>query len=193
MKKLAQILFKYRSYTPIPFVVIMLIFYNGNVLSWAAGSIVLLLGEAIRLWAIIFAGSLTRTTTCVKAKELVTCGPYSFTRNPLYIGNVLIYVGFGIITYSLFPYLQLVALAWFIFQYILIIGIEEEFLAGKFGEKYSEYKKNTPRFFPKFISQNAEVFTHIKPNFKKGLKSEIRTLQALMSVALLAMIIHLVK
>ena len=193
MKTLAETLFKYRSYTPIPWGILMLIFYNGNLLSWLIGGTLLIIGEAIRIWAIIFAGSLTRTTTCVKAKELVTCGPFSYTRNPLYIGNIIIYVGFGVLTYSLFPYLQILALGWFIFQYNLIIRLEEEFLESKFGELYIEYKKNVPRFFPSFMEKEGECFSSLKPNFKKGFKSELRTLQALLSVALLAMIIHLVK
>lgn len=193
MKKFAEFLFKYRSYTPIPFGILMLVFYNGNFTSWIVGGTILLLGEGIRIWAIIFAGSLTRTTTCVRAKELITCGPFSYTRNPLYIGNILIYLGFGILTFSLFPYLQIAALVWFIFQYILIIRIEEEFLESKFQDSYSEYKSNVPRFFPNFMKKDGNCFSNLKPNFRKGFKSELRTLQALLSVALLAIIIHLVK
>jgi len=103
-------MFKIRSYTPIPFVVVMLIFYNGNALSWIIGSIVLVSGELLRLWGVTYAGSLTRTTTTVKANQLVTSGPFAYVRNPLYIGNILMYVGFGIISFALFPYLPLFAL-----------------------------------------------------------------------------------
>ena len=193
MKKLAKKLFKYRSYAPIPFIIVMLIFYNGNTLSWIVGSMVLILGELLRLWGVIYAGSITRTTTSVKANELVTTGPFAHVRNPLYIGNILIYLGVGIISYALFPYLQLVALAWFVFQYILIISIEEEFLERKFGEQFTEYKEKVPRFIPKLLPQFSNPDIIVEPNFKKGIKSEMRTIQAIVSILVIAIIIHLVK
>ncbi len=193
MKKLAKLLFKIRSYTPIPFVVVMLIFYDGNLMSWIIGSTVLILGELIRLWGVTYAGSLTRTTTTVKAKQLVTSGPFAHVRNPLYIGNILMYVGFGIISLALFPYLPIFALVWFIFQYILIISIEEEFLESKFGLQYDEYKKQVPKIFPRLTAMKSDNDHIIEPNFKKGLKSETRTIQALLAVAAIAFIIHLVK
>jgi len=193
MKKLAKQLFKFRSYAPIPFIIVMLIFYNGNALSWIIGSIVLVSGEFLRLWGVIYAGSLTRTTTNVKADQLVTSGPFAHVRNPLYIGNILIYLGVGIVSLALFPYLQLVALAWFVFQYILIISIEEEFLESKFGEQFIDYKEKVPRFIPKLSPQISNVDVIVEPNFKKGIKSEMRTIQAILAVVVLAIIIHLVK
>jgi protein-S-isoprenylcysteine O-methyltransferase Ste14 len=193
LKELAKLLFKIRSYTPIPFVVVMLIFYNGNLISWLIGSAVLILGELIRLWGVSHAGSLTRTTTTVKAKQLVTSGPFAHVRNPLYIGNILMYVGFGIISLALFPYLPIFALVWFVFQYTLIISIEEEFLESKFGSQYVEYKDQVPRFLPRFTAMKSDDPQVIKPNLRKGLKSETRTIQAFSLVAVITFIIHLVK
>lgn len=193
LKELAKILFKIRSYTPVPFVILMLVFYNGNLYSWIIGALVLIAGELIRLWGVTYAGSLTRTTTTVKANQLVTSGPFAHVRNPLYIGNILMYLGFGIISMSLFPYLQLFALIWFVFQYILIISIEEEFLASKFGSQYAEYQKQVPRIFPKIIGMKTDDSQIIRPDFKKGIKSEMRTIQAIISVSILALIIHFLK
>ncbi|MCW8849138.1 MAG: isoprenylcysteine carboxylmethyltransferase family protein [Melioribacteraceae bacterium] len=193
MKSLAKFLFKYRSYTPLPFVLVMFVFYDGNIQSWAVGSIICLFGELLRIWGVAYAGSLTRTTTSVKAKSLITGGPFAHVRNPLYIGNILIYLGFGIITFALFPYLQIVALAWFVFQYTLIIKLEEGFLEIKFGDQYSEYKKNVPRIFPKLFVFNHENEMNVKPNYLKALKSETSTLRALISIPILLFIIHMVK
>ncbi len=193
MKSLAKTLFKLRSYTPIPFVILMLVFYNGSIASWILGAIIIISGEFLRFWGVSYAGSLTRTTTSVKANELITSGPFSHVRNPLYIGNILIYVGFGILSLALFPYLPIVALVWFVFQYTLIIGIEQEFLESKFGRIYEEYKENVPKIIPRLLPYKTYIEQNIEPDFKKGLKSERRTMQAILVIAIIAFIIHMVK
>ena len=193
MKELAKILFKFRSYTPVPFVILMLVFYNGNLISWIIGLIILILGELLRFWGVSFAGSITRTTSSVKADQLVTAGPFAHVRNPLYVGNILIYLGFGIISLALFPYLQIIALVWFVFQYTLIVSIEEEFLESKFGQSYKDYKANVNRIVPKLKAYKPENAGVIEPNYQKGLKSEMRTMQALGVILILTIIIHLVK
>ena len=193
MNTIAKLLFKYRSYTPIPFVILMFYFYNGNITSWLVGSIVVLIGEFLRFWGVAYAGSLTRTTTSVKAKELITSGPFAHVRNPLYIGNILIYSGFGIISLALFPYLQILALIWFVFQYKLIIKIEEDFLEEKFGTQYTEYKKSVPRILPRFTSSKSYQDLSLEPNYSKAIKSETSTIRALILIPILLFIIHMVK
>lgn len=193
MNALSKLLFKYRSYSPIPFVLLMLVFYNGNLLSWIIGSLIIISGEMLRIWGVTYAGSLTRTTTSVKADKLITSGPFAHVRNPLYIGNILIYVGFGILSLALFPYLTIFALLWFIFQYTLIINIEEEFLEAKFGIIYSDYKDKVPKILPRLFPYQANEKQQIEPNLVKGLKSERRTIQAVLVVTIIALIIHLVK
>lgn len=193
MKEIAKILFKIRSYTPIPFVILMLVFFNGNLTSWLVGGTILILGELLRFWGVSHAGSLTRTTTTVKANNLVTSGPFAHVRNPLYVGNILMYLGFGIISMALFPYLQIVALVWFVFQYILIVSIEEEFLENKFGSQYGDYKNTVPKFLPKLFPAKLDDNLEIVPDFKKGLKSESRTIQAIIFVSFIALIINLIK
>ena len=103
----------------------MLAFMKPTLSSIVAGFLIALTGELIRIWSVSFAGSETRTTSGVGGTYLVTQGPYSVVRNPLYIGNILLYVGIGIMSMSLFPYLQLFALCFFIFQYYCIILAEE--------------------------------------------------------------------
>ena len=193
MNNLAKILFKYRSYTPIPFILSILYFYNGTLASWFIGITVVLCGELIRIWGVAHAGSITRTTTSVKANNLVTSGAFSYVRNPLYIGNILIYFGFGIISLALFPYLQIFALIWFVFQYVLIIKIEEDFLESKFGEAYTNYKNKVPRIIPKLSSYSVKKDLQTTPNYKKALQSETSTFQAIIFVPILLFIIHLVR
>ena len=77
------------------------------------GFAVALFGEFWRLWGVCYAGSETRTTNGVGATFLVVTGPYAHVRNPLYIGNMMMYLGIGIMSMSLFPYLQIIALLFF--------------------------------------------------------------------------------
>lgn len=191
MKKLAELFFRYRSYTPIPFLIVMIIFEDASVESLVTGFTIALIGEAIRLWGVSWAGSETRTTGKVGGTFLIISGPFAYVRNPLYVGNILMYLGLGIMSYALFPYLQIGALIFFIVQYYLIVKAEEEYLFNAFGEKYKKYFNNVPRFFPKFIpyrDPNVE-----QPQFKinQGLKSERRTLQALFAVSILILLKYL--
>ena len=193
MNKLAKILFKYRSYTPIPFLVVMFFFFRASELSLIVGFVVAVTGELIRFWGVSWAGSETRTTSGVGGSFLVISGPFAHVRNPLYIGNILMYVGLGIMSFSLFPYLQIVALLFFLFQYYLIVGEEEEFLAKKYGADYDEFRKNVPAFFPRISSYKNEKIVQPQVNFKKGLKSETRTLQAFLLISIARRVIWLLK
>lgn len=188
MKKLAELFFRYRSYTPIPFLIVMIIFENASVSSLISGFIIALIGEAIRLWGVSWAGSETRTTGKVGGTYLIISGPFAYVRNPLYVGNILIYLGLGIMSYALFPYLQIIALLFFIIQYYLIVKAEEEYLFNAFGEQYKKYFNNVPRFFPRFSPHRDSSVEQPPFKIKEGLKSERRTLQALFVVSLLILI-----
>lgn len=176
-------LFKYRSYTPIPFLILMVAYQQSNVWSLPLGLLIAVCGELIRLWAVSWAGSETRTTGKVGGTYLVINGPYAHVRNPLYVGNILIYFGLGIMSFALFPYLQIIALAFFVFQYYEIIKEEEGFLREKFGNDFTEYYKNVPRIFPRLTPYRKEGVEQPEYDIKKGLRSERRTLQAFVIVA----------
>lgn len=188
MSQLAKQFFKYRSYTPIPFLILMLVFENASAATLIIGFIIALTGEFIRLWGVSWAGSETRTTGGVGGTYLVISGPFAYVRNPLYVGNILMYLGLGVMSYALFPYLQIVAILFFVLQYHLIVKEEEEFLQKKFGEVFNEYLQNVPRFFPRMTAYKSNRLE--QPEFKlhMGLKSETRTLQAFIIVTLLIVV-----
>jgi protein-S-isoprenylcysteine O-methyltransferase Ste14 len=77
--------------------------------------------------------------------KLLTEGILGFTRNPMYLGVLLIYPSFIILTGSL-----LGLLFWFciIFVYNMIVDYEENVIEEKFGEEYREYKKKVPKWLP---------------------------------------------
>ena len=106
------LLSKYRSYTPIPFLLVMIWFAQPTILSLVAGCAVVLTGELIRFWGVSIAGAETRTTGTVGGTFLITNGPFSYVRNPLYVGNMMLYAGVGIMSMALFPWMLLLAIAW---------------------------------------------------------------------------------
>ncbi|MBK7631442.1 MAG: isoprenylcysteine carboxylmethyltransferase family protein [Ignavibacteriales bacterium] len=185
MNNIATKIFKYRSYTPIPFLILMLIFENATVTSLAVGFLIALTGEFLRLWGVSWAGSETRTTGGVGGTFLVISGPFAHVRNPLYVGNILMYLGLGIMSMSLFPYLQIVAILFFIMQYQFIVNEEEGFLKTKFTDDFQKYLKNVPRFGWRFEPYKDSSIPQPEFILSKGLKSETRTLQAFGTAALL--------
>ena len=133
MSGFASKFFKYRSYTPIPFVIVMLIFAYPNIWSLIVGFIIALTGELIRLWGVSWAGSETRTTGNVGGTYLIVSGPFAHLRNPLYLGNILMYTGLGIMSFALFPWLQIAGLIFFSIQYHMSVSEEENYLQKAFG------------------------------------------------------------
>ncbi len=187
MADLRQKLFHYRSYTPLPFLAVMVIFAQPTGITVLSGAIVLALGEFTRFWGVAYAGALTRVTGGVGAPSLVVAGPFSYVRNPLYVGNILIYIGVGIMANALSPWLLVAAGAYFVLQYTLIVSLEEEFLEKEFAGAYSEYRKEVPRFIPRLTAWESGA-TDQRPDWMAARKSERRTFQAIALVALLIVV-----
>ena len=76
--------------------------------------------------------------------ELVTTGIYRISRNPAFLGFDLMYIG---VLIAFFNYLHLVFVIYAIAMLHLQILQEEKFLTSTFGQKYTEYKKHTGRYF----------------------------------------------
>lgn len=180
-----RLIFTYRSYTPIPFILAMIWFAQPTVLSMIIGFLLVLCGEGIRFWGVSIAGSETRTTGRVGGTYLITNGPFAYVRNPLYVGNMLLYVGVGVMSMALMPWLLVIAVVWFYFQYYLIVSQEEQYLAERFGEEYEKYRKAVGRFVPRpghYVSDNPPAKS---VSAREGFASERRTLQAIGIVTLL--------
>lgn len=191
---LGQFFFKYRSYTPLPLIIPMLLFARPTVTTLIIGGIFVLIGEIFRFWGVSYAGSETRTTDKVGGTYLVTQGPFAFVRNPLYLGNILMYFGISIMSNSLFPFLQIFAIAYFPFQYYHIILEEENYLREKFKDKYGDYFKNVNRFLPKFTAYDENRQSNLKLNLKAAYESEKRTFQSVfISVVFIVVIFFLIN
>lgn len=81
-----------------------------------------------------------------KNEALATSGPYAYTRNPLYLGSLLIGLGFAVASRSLWVLVVLIAM--FFVIYVPVIRGEENFLRDKFPE-FEEYARRVPRMFPR--------------------------------------------
>ena len=189
MKLLREKLFTLRSYTPIPFLLVMIIFAQPTVVSMMIGVVLVAFGESMRFWGVAYAGSLTRVTGNVGAPEVIVAGPFAYVRNPLYVGNMLTYIGVGVMSNALFPWLVSAAAVYFAFQYFQIVLAEEEFLVNEFGAGYVEYKKNVPRFIPRVIPYAHSSQVHQQARWHEAVRSERRTFQALGLVLLVLLVL----
>ncbi|MEE8335467.1 MAG: isoprenylcysteine carboxylmethyltransferase family protein [Candidatus Neomarinimicrobiota bacterium] len=168
--------FKYRSFTPIPLAVMIIYFAQRPNPYWLYGLFLVVVGESIRIWAVSYAGGETRTRT-VGAPALCSAGPFARVRNPLYVGNMMMYTGIVLIagSPSLWSML-LITLIFFYIQYSLIVSLEEETLLALFGDTYETYRENTPAIIPRFKAwPNDDI--RLPMSLGKTLKTEKRTLQ----------------
>ena len=193
MNNISSIAFKYRSYTPIPFLVLMLIFQKSTPLTLIIGFAVAFIGELIRFWGVSWAGSETRSTGGVGGTFLIISGPFAYIRNPLYFGNILLYLGLGIMSFALFPYLQIVAIIFFLIQYYYIVGGEEKYLLEKFKDDYKDYCMNVRAFFPRLFPYKNSSIVQPPRNPKAGFRSERRSLQAFIGISLLLIILWIIR
>jgi protein-S-isoprenylcysteine O-methyltransferase Ste14 len=97
-------------------------------------------GEAIRLWA---------SAHLEKTRTLATGGPYAHTRNPLYVGSLLLAVGMALAAAS--PWVLLAVLLYFLAFYPGVIREEAAFLREKFGAEYERWAAEVPLFRPRLI------------------------------------------
>jgi protein-S-isoprenylcysteine O-methyltransferase Ste14 len=84
-----------------------------------------------------------------KNEALATSGPYAYTRNPLYLGSVLIGIGFAVAARSW--WIGIALLVMFFAIYVPVIRSEERFLREKFPE-FEEYARRVPRMLPRIYA-----------------------------------------
>lgn len=91
----------------------------------------------------------------IYADSLQQEGFFAHCRNPLYLGNFLALVGFCLIYNSWLCYL--VGIPFFAYAYAAIIVAEEQYLAGRFGAEYADYRRRVPRIVPSFRGLGATL------------------------------------
>lgn len=175
-------LFRYRSFLPLPLVVVALL-APGHMTTWGwiVGAALIVAGELLRLAGVAAAGTVTRRRSR-NVQRLVTYGAFAWSRNPLYNGNLLIWLGFSVA--SGVWWCPIVAAVLFALEYHYIVAYEEGVLESIFGETYLAYKARTPRWIPRPPRQTQ----HREPlHWAEAIKSETSTF--LQYVALVAALI----
>lgn len=149
-------------------------------------------GQSYHLWPICigllitFSGQLTRAVSIglayiirggkdgkVYAEDLVTRGMFNHCRNPLYVGNILMLAGVGVLSNSLFYIVVMIPV--FVFIYQAIVLAEENFLRQKFGEQFNVYCKRVNRWLinPAGISH---TFSETTFNWRRYIIKEYNTI-----------------
>lgn len=179
-------LFRWRSYLPLLMIVVILLAmpyyeYPGHSEKlddiWEIVCLFIsFLGLGIRVFTIGFTPSGTSGTNTRKqiADKLNTTGMYSMVRNPLYLGNFIIW--FGIAMFFHLWWFSLIVILVFWLYYERIIFAEEEFLRDKFGKIYLSWAEKTPVFIPNFRSWCSPK---LKFSIKKAVKNEYKSLFAI--------------
>lgn len=189
--KLGNFFFHYRNFFfPVLYATLFIpgpnVFAN-ETLAFVLGLAIIIFGITTRCTTIgleyIVRGGLQRK---IYAEKLVTEGIYSVCRNPMYLGNLSILLGFGIFansalfTFIIFPV--------YLFIYYAIIKAEEDFLFGMFGDEFTAFRKNVHALIPKF-SKLDSAFKGYQFNWNKVVMKEYNSL-FLYSIGLLVLMLY---
>ncbi|HWR29852.1 MAG TPA: methyltransferase [Negativicutes bacterium] len=151
-------LFRHRSHMPVLFAVLFLPAVESfklnqhsslQQLKWELVCLgISLLGLAVRVMTVAYVSEASsgRELSAPKAEQLNTTGSYSLVRNPLYVGNSIIWL--GVSSMMQLWWLSLSILLISLLYYRLIICAEEYYLGVRFGQSYVKWAKKTPTFIP---------------------------------------------
>lgn len=153
MTRIGAWLFRRRTILPLP-LALGILFIPGRQAPGSAalvgvGVVLVALGEGIRLWGVRHIGAISRTRSD-RLGPLVMSGPFAYVRNPLYLGNVALWVGFAVSARLL--WLAPVFVAILAFEYHAIVRWEERLLEERRGERYRAYAAQVPRWLPRMTN-----------------------------------------
>lgn len=143
-----QWIFRRRSWLPVPFALALVLLPAGMARgrSWiAAGTLLVVAGQAVRLWAVRHIGVISRTRSA-RLGPLIRSGPYAWVRNPLYVGNLLLWTGF--VLWSRLIWMLPVAWLLFALQYGAIASFEAGLLRERYGDGYDAYAREVRAWVP---------------------------------------------
>ena len=176
-------LFKRRTALPLPMALILLLVPSSrpeNPGPFWAGVATVAAAELLRLWAVRHIGVISRTRSD-RLGPLVSTGPFRWVRNPLYIGNLLLWIGFTVSARLLWWLPLIVALL--AFEYQAIVRWEEGLLESQLGDAYREYAARVPRWLPggrtPHVTAGKQRAQTVKFSWSQTLYSERGTLIAI--------------
>jgi len=140
-------LFRHRTWVPLPVALAILTLRIGEAppsTTWmVAGVLITAAGEWLRLWGVHQIGTISRTRTD-RLGPLIDSGPFAYTRNPLYIGNIALWIGFALTARLL--WLAPAILLLLGLEYHAIVRWEERLLESRLGAAYRDYAARVPRW-----------------------------------------------
>lgn len=149
------------------FALVYFLLARSTAIAIVVGSTIVAAGLAIRALA---SGQLK------KNEELATSGPYSYTRNPLYLGSILIAIGFAIAARN--PWIWGLLVSFFALVYVPVIRDEEAFLRSTFPD-FGSYCMRVPRLLPRWSGES------LKGKFSRDLYLKHREYNALIGAFLM--------
>lgn len=135
-----------RQWFAVVFVLLVSLLGSYEPMLFIIGAAIAAFGELIRMWA---------SGYVMKNKELATTGPYAYVRHPLYVGNILLLVGFSIASTQWWSFILMAALL--AFYYPPTISYEDNKLRGIFGAEWEEWSKHVHALIPTFGSKAASI------------------------------------
>ena len=128
-----------RVRVPLGFLLAVFYLWLAHPTAWSivVGGVISAVGLGIRAFA---------SGTVRKNEELATTGLYAYTRNPLYLGSIVIAAGFAVAARSWIVVVVLIVM--FLAIYLPVIRGEEDFLRGRFPE-FAAYERGVPRLIPR--------------------------------------------
>ena len=176
-------LFRHRTSIPLPVAIAILTLRVGEAppspFLVGVGVGVTVVGELIRLWGVYHIGAISRTRSD-RLGPLIDSGPFAHVRNPLYLGNILLWLGFALSAHLL--WLAPIVVMLLAFEYHAIVRWEETLLADRLGDSYRRYMERVPRWIPKPAARSStgvEAATPVVFSWRDTFYSERGTLIAI--------------
>ncbi|MBM4369233.1 MAG: isoprenylcysteine carboxylmethyltransferase family protein [Deltaproteobacteria bacterium] len=138
---LGGLLFRHRGWIPVPLAITALL--PEPAFRWPALAC-LVAGEGLRLWAVGHIGRRSRTRGD-DVGALVDTGPYAMLRNPLYVGNALLWAAVGGFAWPA----ALLLVPAIVLHYAFIVRWEEANLLAQLGTPYADYCRRVSRWIPR--------------------------------------------
>lgn len=131
--------------------------------------LLVLTGGALRTWATAYLTGTVMRDPDLRTERLLIVGPYRHLRDPLYLGNILLFTGFGLVL----PYPGLFLSFGLTLGLVLMLARDEErAMAARYGAEYADYRASVRSLLPRvrpFVANRADK---VGPNWRNGARAE---------------------
>jgi protein-S-isoprenylcysteine O-methyltransferase Ste14 len=193
--KIGRMIFRYRWIIYIAVFAVMALAPRSweNTQDWLTcfiiGALLAFMGAGIRIYSAFYIGWKGKPDDPLK-RVLTTDGPYRYTRNPLYWGNILGFAGAAVM-FKLLWYVPIAAGVIFLLHHLLITWYEEFRMRAKYGQAYEDYCQKVPRWGPKLFNLAPHDTTKVPFPMVRVFMAELGTIGGFLGSILVAIVKHL--